>query len=81
MIKLPKNILKKDVKGLEKSKLDPQIIDLIKYARIEARAIKNKIDPSKINSWSDLIEFLEKCLKETRRKTQILRERMKKEKI
>ncbi|MBU0973988.1 MAG: hypothetical protein KKC20_25350 [Proteobacteria bacterium] len=71
-------IPKKDFKGLEKSKLDSKIITLIKYARIEARKIKNKLEPNQINSWLDLIEFLEKYAEEVREKARILKKRIEK---
>jgi len=71
-------IPKKDFKGLEKSKLDSKIITLVKYARTEARKIKNKLEPSQINSWSDLIEFLEICLEEVRGKARVLKKRIEK---
>ncbi|MFH1402014.1 MAG: hypothetical protein ABIG87_00095 [Patescibacteria group bacterium] len=78
-LKMALKIPKKDFKGLEKSKLDPKILSLIKYARIEARKIKNKLEPSNINSWSELIEFQEKCLAETKKKAFVLRKRMEEE--
>ena len=75
---MPKGILRKDLKGLNKSNLNPTILKMVRYARTEARAIKDRIEPNKFNSWEDLVLFCENCLSEVKRKENILKNRMEK---
>jgi len=37
----------------------PEIREEVKQARIQARKIKDQIDPGNINSWAELIQLLE----------------------
>ncbi len=51
-----------DFDGLDESELQPEIIESIRQARIEARSIIGRLEPKHIDGWSSLIDVLRESL-------------------
>jgi len=58
----------KDLAGVD---LNPEILKVVKQARIEAREIIDRLEPRHIDSWPSLIMVLEECLKNAKRNAKI----------